>query len=279
VFNVVPNYTFNGTNLGNVTYPDAFQRAAFYPQVSAGSSAWHLAFNVTVAAKQTISVPNNGVLGATFTPNSPCTTNLITDDNPNRLGVVDINYIDPLLNAIIANLGITRSQFPLFLIYGVVMSDGTAGNTNNCCILGYHNGSQISNSTDPEQTYGIAEYDQNILFGAGTKDISVMSHEVMEWVNDPSTYNLVPPWGNIGQVGGCQDNLETGDPLSGTLMPAVLMPNGVTYHTQEQAFFGWFLAAPPASAGFSAGAGAGNKYSSNGTFSGFAKACPPGGTN
>ena len=104
-----------------------------------------------------------------------------------------------------------------------------------------------------------------------------MSHELLEWINDPSINNLVPEWGNIGQVGGCtaagtgQDNLETGDPLSGTEMPGVLMPNGITYHSQENAFFSWFLPGTFV--------GAGSKYSSNGTFVGFAKSCPPGGTN
>jgi hypothetical protein len=267
LFNVVPNFTMNGVNLGNVTYPDAFQRASFWPQVSTKTPAYHLGFNVSVAANQTISVANDNSNGATLSVTGHCSTNLVTSDNPPRLGIVNINTIDPLLNTIITNLGINHSQFPLFLIYDVVMSDGSAGNLGNCCILGYHNGSGII--SDPGQTYGIAQYDPGYAF-AGSKDISVLSHEIMEWVNDPSISNLTPLWGGIGQVGGCQDNLETGDPLSGTLAPAILMPNGVTYHPQEQAFFGWFLGTP---------AGAGGKYSSNGTFGGFAKACPPGGTN
>ncbi len=92
----------------------------------------------------------------------------------------------------------------------------------------------------------------------------------MEWVNDPSGGNLVPDWGNIGQVGGCQSNLETGDPLTGTSMPGVTMPTGAgntVFYSQEQAFFSWFLGTAP---------GAGGKYSSNGTFTSFAQPCPPG---
>ncbi len=105
------------------------------------------------------------------------------------------------------------------------------------------------------------------------------SAESMEWVNDPSTVNLTPEWGNIGQVGGCavsgsthtpgQNNLEVGDPLSGTLSPGITMPNGVTYHPQELAFYSWFIGGPST--------GAGGKYSSNGTFSGYAKPCATGG--
>ena len=35
--------------------------------------------------------------------------------------------------------------------------------------------------------------------------------------------NPTPKWGHIGQVSGCQSNLEVGDPLSGTNAPAVLI--------------------------------------------------------
>jgi hypothetical protein len=224
----------------------------------------------SVAAKQTITVANPTVNGATFVPGVPCSTNALTTDNPPRLGVVNINFLDPLLNGFITTLGIQPNQFPLFLLYGVVISDGDAQNSNNCCILGYHNGSGVT--LNPGQTYGIAEYDRGDSFGAGTKDISVLSHEIMEWINDPSVNNLVPAWGGIGQVGGCQNNFETGDPLSGTLAPSILMGNGVTYHPQEQAFINWFL-------GNGMVTPAGGKFSSNGTFTGFAKACPPGGTN
>jgi hypothetical protein len=109
-----------------------------------------------------------------------------------------------------------------------------------------------------------------VFFGAGTKDVSVLSHEILEWINDPSGMNLTPASCNIGQVRGCQNNFETGDPLSGTLRPAVVMPNGVTYHLQDNAFFSWFYGT-----GFTA---AGGKFSSAGTFGGFAKNCPPGAT-
>jgi hypothetical protein len=261
------NFNINGVNVGNTNFADAFQRASFWPSVSSVAPAYHLGFNVSVVSPQQISVVNGSSDGATFNIGGNCSTNAIGGDNPPRLGVLDINFLDPQLQTIITNLGLNASQFPLFVLYGVVISDGPAI-LNNCCILGYHNGS--GNALNPGQTYGIAEYDQGYLFG-GTNDVSVLSHEMLEWINDPSVNNLVPDWGNIGQVSGCQNNLETGDPLSGTLMPPVLMPNGVTYHLQENAFFSWFLGTPYA--------GAGGKYSSNGTFGGVAKACPPGGTN
>ena len=65
-------------------------------------------------------------------------------------------------------------------------------------------------------------------------------------MDDPFGINPTPLWGNTGQVqGACQGNLEVGDPLTGTDVPDVTMPNGYTYHLQELAFFSWFFGAPP----------------------------------
>ena len=48
-----------------------------------------------------------------------------------RLGVVNINVIDAQLQTIITSLGLTPSQFPLFILYKSVISDGAANNINN----------------------------------------------------------------------------------------------------------------------------------------------------
>ena len=98
-----------------------------------------------------------------------------------------------------------------------------------------------------------------------------MAHEVGEWADDPGVLNMVPLWGGIGQQSSCQDNLEVGDPLTGNVITE-LMPNGFNYSLQELVFFSWFLGNNPSY-------GTGGKYSSNSTFGGFAKVCPPGGTN
>ncbi len=57
---------------------------------------------------------------------------------------------------------------------------------------------------------------------------------------------------------GCQNNLEVGDPLSGTLLPGATMPNGITYNLQELAFYSWFFGAPSI--------GAGGSFSDDGAF-------------
>jgi hypothetical protein len=181
--------------------------------------------------------------------------------------VININTINAALQSYISAHGLNASQFPFFVTYNAVMSEGSANNLNNCCILGYH-----ESLGNPGQTYGIAEFegrDQTVF--TGVADVASASHEVNEWINDPNGGNPTPAWGNIGQVGGCQANFEDGDPLSGTLRPTQTMPNGYTYHLQELAYYSWFYGGTSI--------GAGGKYSNNGTFGGSAKLCPPGGTN
>jgi hypothetical protein len=108
------------------------------------------------------------------------------------------------------------------------------------------------------QTFSPADYDTSNIFLSPVPDVSIMSHEVAEWMNDPFGHNPVPKWGHIGQQPGCQGNLEVGDPLSGTLAPPIAMPNGFTYHMQELAFFSWFYGAPSM--------GVNGWFSDNGTF-------------
>ena len=67
-----------------------------------------------------------------------------------------------------------------------------------------------------------------------------------------------PAWGHIGQQPNCQDNLEVGDPLSGTVFTVQPpTPAGQVYHLQELAFLGWF---------YDSNLGVNGWYSDRGTF-------------
>jgi hypothetical protein len=134
--------------------------------------------------------------------------------------------------------------------------------TSNCCVLGYHNAYKPNLASI--QTYSLSEYDNSTTFGKGVQDISALSHEVAEWMDDPYVNNPTPSWGHTGQVPGCQSNLEVGDPLSGTVFSDPL--NGYNYHPQELAFFSWFYHQSPS-------VGAGRMYSDRGTFRTFAAPC------
>ena len=256
-----------GVNVGTGQYIDEFQRANFWTNVMVTGDRFHTVLSpVSVAPTQTVTPPSTadglGYQPAEFL-NPPC----------RALGVVDVNFWDPSAGGVnvpgeaqtlIANLTtagtIDPTAFPIFVFYNVVLASGNSPFVKSCCILGYH-GAQ----GPPVQTYSVADYETTGLFVPG-EDISAMSHEIGEWMDDPLGSNIVPNWGNIGQVSGCQvpSALEVGDPLSdGHEFPVSL--GGMTYHPQELAFFSWFMGAPSL--------GVDGDFSNNGTF--FQDAGPP----
>jgi hypothetical protein len=241
------SFVLRGTNVGTTQYPDAFQRSNFWTNVSVTGDRYHTMLSpVTTLGAVTINVPRGS--GTTNSANAVggCGT----------IGVMDINWWDPFVQSTIipslAAQGVSPTALPLFLFYNVVMAQGSASLTGStCCILGYHGAFGL-----PVQTYSPFDFDTTRLFGSS---ISAMSHEVAEWMDDPLGTNAAPAWGHIGQVTGCQNDVEVGDPLTGTLFPSVTMPNGVTYMPQELAFFSWFYRQSPS-------LGIMGWYSGNGTF-------------
>jgi hypothetical protein len=257
---IIPQeFTMNGINVGVVQYLDAFQRASFWSEVD--GTPYHTIFstNPTVLSPVNVTVP----IGAGQTDFGGCMD----------IGVMDFewwnNQVQTVIMPALAAEGVGPENFPQFIFDSVVEQENS-----KCCFLGYHfsymNGGVF-------QTYSVNAYDNSGVFGG---DTSTMSHEIAEWMDDPTGLNPVPAWGAEGQVpaGQCQGNLEVGDPLS----PGYPTPTNpffitntsteVTYTLQELAFYSWFLGSKPS-------LGAGGKYSNNGTFTGYAKACPSGGTN
>lgn len=237
-------WKLNGTDVGQTQYIDAFQRAEFWSKVK--GSNYHVLFSHSqlTAQKKTLS-------GADLSSGG-CST----------LGGVDIATLDPILQSIIT--GALKSQInvgtlPLFLLHNVVMYEN--GNTNDCCIIGYHSGLTVGGKL---QVYSVADVETTGDF-SGLSDISALSHEMGEATNDPTTANPTAPWGHTGQVSGCQSNFEVGDPLSGPDFP-LLSVSGGAYHMQELAFFSWFYHQKPS-------LGVGGKYSDNGSFTTFAAHC------
>ena len=247
--------TFNGVNVGTTQFANGFQRAEFWNEIG-GSTLYQNALTPVTYA----------------TAVSVTTTGQVYSSGCSRLGIVGYSWMSKFLSTEITALQkagtLSPSQFAIFLVRNIVQSTANPPSTSGCCILGFH-----SAVGSPVQTYGVMDWDTTGDFGAGTADGSISSHEIAEWMNDPLGTNPTPAWGGIGQVSGCQNNFEVGDPLSGTLMPAITL-NGKAYHMQEMGFFSWYF-----NKNGVASLGAGGKFSGNGTFKGPAKACPPGGTN
>ncbi len=218
-----------------------FQRTQWFQQTmkpGAINPGYSTRVNPVVKAKVSVNLTGFPVVSA------PC----------GKVGLVEIgawdNYLTNTLLPQLRAQGLTVQQFPMFVFLNVVMYQG---NTSNCCILGYHN--SIS-APGGRQTYGVSMYDVSRKF-SGVSDISVYTHELGEWMDDPFVNNGTPAWGHLGQVSGCQANLENGDPLSGTVHS--INKGGFTFHPQELAFFSWFYRESPST-------GINGWYSSNGKF-------------
>src|SRR5207249_568972 len=110
-------------------------------------------------------------------------------------------------------------------------------------------------------TYAVADFDKTGTF-SGLTDVVTLSEEVAEWVVNPFGNNPTPAW---GQSGGCQSNLESGDPLAGVTQ-LVTMSNSYTYRLQELAFDSWFYRDVPSIA-------VNGWYSTNHTFTSAAGPC------
>jgi hypothetical protein len=254
------HFVFGGIDVGTTQYVDAFQRANFWNVLAEGGEDYHVLLSpVITVAPVLIDVPATAGLALTD-PNlfqaafgfSYCAPMLL----------VDINWFDSYLTGtVLPQLekagGVGPRSFPVFLTYNAAWPIGAVTSIFNCCAIGYHGSTGVPT---PNQTYGVVDFDTTGWFfgpanGLGT---SVMAHEVGEWMNDPFGSNETAPWGGTGQVASCQANLEVGDPLTGTLVAPVTMPNGYTYSLQELAFFSWFYGAPST--------GINGWYSNNGTF-------------
>jgi hypothetical protein len=236
------NFTSNGVAITD-QLASAFQRASFWSYV--GGTAYGVRLQPSVAQPIVVNV---SLRGQTY--NVTC-----SNGKKITLAAISINTFDSAIQSVIAQYS-TPDKLPIVLTYNIVESQN-----GQCCILGYHS---LMPVTGGVQTYATGAYVDNGIF-TGTNDISVWSHEITEWLDDPFVQasvagggadDLTPAWGHVGQVSGCQDNLEVGDPLSGTSAPVA--GANFTYHMQDLAYYDWFYRTPSH--------GTGGKYSMLGTF-------------
>ncbi len=208
IFNSGIDFVQGGIDLGNTQYIDAFQRGNFWSSVSTNTN-YHVLLNLVVLPEVTISAPSASI-GTRFGV---------------RAALVDINFFDAKLQQIISgNSQITPDSFVIALTYNTYLTAG------GCCIGGYH--SAFGSASAP-QTYSHFTYIDKP--GAFAQDVSALSHEVGEWMDDPFVNNP-----------GCGGLLENGDPLEGAPnfggVPYTL--NGFTYNLQDLVFLQYFGQSP-----------------------------------
>ena len=196
IFDATTTYTQGTVNVGTTQYEDAVQRASLWGTVST-NTGYHVLLGAPKVEKlRTIKVP-------------AADGSVATDFGVKVLNV-DINWLDPKLQALLTTLKIPANSLPIF-----VTTQSYLTSSGECCIGGYHN----YNGT---QAYSMFTYIQTA--GAFSQDVSALSHEVAEWINDPETDNNSP----------C-GIYEVGDPLEGTTAYGThpYTVNSFTYHLQD----------------------------------------------
>jgi hypothetical protein len=207
--------TPTGVDLGTTQYEDAFQRGNFWTTV-AGTDYHVILGTPKVIPTQTLTVPSaDGKVSTEFG---------IT------VGTADINWFDGQIQAIMTKYAkiITPTTLPIFITYDSYLTEG------ECCIGGYHSS---YGSTAAPQAYSHFTYISTP--GIFSQDVSALSHEAGEWLDDPLVVNTN---GNPVSCG----ILEVGDPEEGFTedgavygaFPYVL--SGFTYHLQDLVYLEYF---------------------------------------
>jgi hypothetical protein len=129
---------------------------------------------------------------------------------------------------------------------------------NVCCIGGFHGfdseSGDASNGNVPRLfVLNYSTWDEPIFRDKTVLDVTGLSHEISETYNDPfvvadGVHDLTPWW--LSPNGNCQNDLEVGDVVEGLPRQTfpITMPNGFTYHPQNEALLQWFEFESPSSA-------------------------------
>lgn len=205
-------------------FVDVMQRANFESVIGTG---YHVRLGTPVVLPQiTIAVPSAVGKVGVFSNHT--------------IGLLDFDFLFNVLQNVIATQNYNPATFPIFIVGNVFEYSPRAKTPRNCCIGGFHF-AQLQGANGV-LTFAYAAYNSPGIFVGDVEDITIPSHEVAEWANDPLIGNLVPPWGDPGNPSVCVNNfLEVGDPLE-RFVPASypVTLNGTTYHPQDIAFFSWF---------------------------------------
>ena len=237
------HWIWGGTDLGDAQYDEAFQRANFWNATGEDPGRYGLHLHTQTLPPLVIDFPKGSGIGL------PQSSSMFNYSNCAPTVLVDFNLFDEYLGYIAipqmaAAYGVNSGNFPIFIagnvLWGAVIGQLPYYEPE---AAGYHSFSDV----DPAQTYGVTQFGDENFFT--WPDAVPLSHEVGEWINDPTgsnyvqLYNVAAASSPKGPV-ACQGNYEVGDILAGFFMPPVTGKNGYTYTLQELAFFSYFYGGP-----------------------------------
>lgn len=100
---------------------------------------------------------------------------------------IDMNWFDGTYRNLLQAHFSRPKELPVEISYDVEFTV-----LGQCCFPGYRNSFILANGGT--QTYEVASYFDQFTEPNGFGDISAMSHELGEWMNDPFVSNATPAW-------------------------------------------------------------------------------------
>lgn len=234
-------------------FSDSVQRAEFY---NAARPDWHTLLRPSLKTERTLSVPRGSYFFALNDDGTCCAFVLIDISTFSTLlfpeNATDIK--SPIGSAEhsgdITTRSISTFLFPNTYLY-------LNHNPNHCCILGFHTydfepGDASNNFLQKRFVLNFSSWISPGLFAPGFEDITALSHEMTESLNDPfvgsdGIHGITPWW--LSQNGNCQNDFEVGDAIEG--LPdstVVIKTKGRNYHPQNEALLPWFEFQSPSTA-------------------------------
>jgi len=222
------HFVTGGVDVGFTQYGDAFQRANFWNEVSHEARGYHVLLGAPVVTPvQTINVPNGKF-------------KYLTDPDTQQIfPVVDGTFIGGQLRTLLNTLPLDPKSLPIF----------DTGRVAEYLGWGFHG--FLSNGT-ALQTFIATSYQHHdaVYFGQRVPDLYVLSHEVVEWLDDPFGTSSVPGWNFVNypqaQCASAASGslLEVADPLQYDDEGIVSIANGATqFHVTDAAFVDFFTRA------------------------------------
>ncbi len=194
IFDTTTDYKQGNTDLGKTQYEDAFMRGQTWGYGVSKNTGYHVLLGTPkIEPKLTINATSQG------------------SEFGQSVLLLSIDTFDNDIQSTVKKYPAT--SLPLFVTTQTYLTTG-----NECCIGGYHNFNGV-------QAYGMFTYIQ--ATGVFSQDVSAMSHEIGEWLDDPLTTNNVAC--GIYEVGDPLEGGQNGHPY-GTWTYTV---NGFTYHLQD----------------------------------------------
>ena len=227
------NHRFEIVKVGNTQYGDAFQRANFWDSVSTRSPNYHVLLGQpTVSPVLTVNVP----AGSFDYYNDP-----VTGSHP----LVDEQILGDLIASSLTTANVSPGTLPI-MVWGRISGLHGGG--------GFHG--VVTGNGNSLQTFIAATYDTGFFIqfpnisGVFFGDTYALSHEILEWLNDPFGNNFTPGWDipilapaatRCDSTFIADDLLEVGDVVEEFLNSDIILPTpSYRYHVTEGAFIDFF---------------------------------------